>query len=362
LGIPKYLILSGHREVIKKAINMNNTSEREKTGFQRKPAVHKKSSPQSQYTNNEMDTKLILQSVSELILLMERDGRFNIVKTAHKSRFANRLLKQKNPSIEKLFNKKLAGEFRQELKKCLEKGDSQFSFQHIYSDVIEYFDVRMVPSGANRVMAVIRDVSAENKLKKELQSAQTDAENALRSKSEFLANVSHEIRTPLNAILGFSQWLHENSRDNQHREYLTTILHSARNLLNLLNDILDLSKIEAGKLTIDIHPVDYQEVINDIKQIFEQKAEEKSLELKITTDDTVPDFIYMDELRFYQVIFNLVTNAIKFTKKGFVHVSARAEKTDRDDEVNLFISVEDSGIGIKVNQQKYIFDIFTFAS
>jgi CheY-like chemotaxis protein/two-component sensor histidine kinase len=130
-------------------------------------------------------------------------------------------------------------------------------------------------------------------------------------------------------------------------------------LLNLLNNILDLSKIEAGKLNIDIHPMDYQEVIDDIKQVFEQKAEEKSLKLQMTTDASVPDFIYMDELRFYQVLFNLVSNAIKFTKKGFVHISARAEKTDKDDEVNLIITIEDSGIGIKENKQKYIFDIFT---
>src|SRR5690606_15003394 len=101
-----------------------------------------------------------------------------------------------------------------------------------------------------------------------------------------------------------------------HREYLTTILQSARNLLNLLNDILDLSKIESGKIKIDIHPMNYQEVIHDIKLVFQQKVEEKGLTLKITTDSTVPDFILMDELRFYQIIFNLVSNAIKFTNAG----------------------------------------------
>jgi len=338
---------------------MDNAFEREKTGYKGKPVVQKMSAAQVHSADNEKDTKLILQSVSELILLMESDGRFNIVKTVHKSRFANRLLKQTNPSIEKSFDKKLATKFRQELKKCLEKGNSQFSFQIMSHNVTEYFDVRMVPFGKNKTLVLVKDISSENRLKKELKSAKTDAENALRSKSEFLANVSHEIRTPLNAILGFSQWLYENSSDIQQREYLTTILQSARSLLNLLNDILDLSKIEAGKLAIDIHPMDYQEVINDIQLVFEQKAEEKTLDLKITTDTTVPDFIYMDELRFYQVIFNLVSNAIKFTKKGFVHIFAHAEKTDKDDEVNLVISIEDSGIGIKENQQKYIFDIFT---
>jgi signal transduction histidine kinase/CheY-like chemotaxis protein len=340
-------------------MNMNNATEREKTGLQRKPVTNRLIPHHAYSFDNETDTKFILQSVSDLILILESDGRFNIVKTAHKSRLSNHLLKQKKHSIEKSFDEKLALEFKKEVKKCLEKGNSRFTFQQNYRDATEYFDVRMTATGANKVLAVIGDVSEENRLKQELQLALTDAANALRSKSEFLANVSHEIRTPLNAILGFSQWLHENSSDIQHREYLTAILQSARSLLNLLNNILDLSKIEAGKLNIDIHPMDYQEVIDDIKQVFEQKAEEKSLKLQMTTDASVPDFIYMDELRFYQVLFNLVSNAIKFTKKGFVHISARAEKTDKDDEVNLIITIEDSGIGIKENKQKYIFDIFT---
>lgn len=191
--------------------------------------------------------------------------------------------------------------------------------------------------------------------KKELQKAIADAENALRYKSEFLANVSHEIRTPLNAILGFSQWLFENTPDTQHREYLTTILQSVRNLLNLLNDILDLSKIESGKIKIDIHPMNYQEVIHDIKLVFQQKVEEKGLTLKITTDSTVPDFILMDELRFYQIIFNLVSNAIKFTNAGQIHILAYAEKTGDDDEINLCVTIEDTGIGIEDSQQKNIF-------
>ena len=197
-----------------------------------------------------------------------------------------------------------------------------------------------------------------NQVKGELRQATSNAENALRIKSEFLSNVSHEIRTPLNAILGFSQWLHENTPDKQHREYLTTILHSARNLLNLLNDILDLSKIESGKINIDIHPMNYQEVINDIKLVFQQKVEEKGLSMKITTDSTVPDFIFMDELRFYQIIFNLVGNAIKFTRTGHIHISAHAVKTEKNDEVNLVVTVEDTGIGIKENLQKNIFENF----
>lgn len=195
--------------------------------------------------------------------------------------------------------------------------------------------------------------------KKELQEAKMNAENAMRSKSEFLANVSHEIRTPLNAILGFSQWLFENAQNNQHREYLTTILQSARNLLNLLNDILDLSKIESDKINIDLHPINYMEVINDIKLVFQKKVEEKGLSLEIKTDSSVPDYIFMDELRFYQILFNLVSNAIKFTSKGLIQVYARAVKTEKEDEVNLIVSVKDSGIGIENSQQKYIFNSFT---
>ena len=191
-----------------------------------------------------------------------------------------------------------------------------------------------------------------------LREANSNAENVLRIKSEFLASVSHEIRTPLNAVLGFSQWLYDNTADKQHREYLTTILHSARDLLNLLNDILDLSKIESGKINIDIHPMSYLDVINDLKQVFQQKVEEKGIALKITTDSSVPGFIFMDELRFYQILYNMVSNAIKYTNAGHIHVSAHAQKTKNEDEVNLIVTVEDTGIGIQENRQKYIFEIF----
>lgn len=200
-----------------------------------------------------------------------------------------------------------------------------------------------------------REKAARLKAEKQLQEAKTEAEEALRSKSEFLSNVSHEIRTPLNAILGFSQWLFDNTEDPKHSDYLGTILHSARDLLNLLNDILDLSKIESGKIHIDSHPMDYREVINDIQLVFHKKVTTKGLDFKITTDDSVPAFIYMDELRFYKILFNLVSNAVKFTPEGQVQISAFATKTNNEDNVDLIISVEDTGIGIKASQQKNIF-------
>lgn len=184
-----------------------------------------------------------------------------------------------------------------------------------------------------------------------------NANKANRAKSEFLANMSHEIRTPMNAILGFSEALYHKIDSEQHRKMIKSILNSGNLLLSLLNDILDLSKIEAGKMEISYTPVDLKNIIQEIKLLFQEKANQKDVEIKIILGDSFPDMILIDEIRMKQVLFNLVGNAVKFTPAG--HVIIRADYAIITlGTGTLKIEVEDTGIGIPESQQELIFEAF----
>lgn len=202
---------------------------------------------------------------------------------------------------------------------------------------------------------VARDISESKRVHEELISEKDRAEQALRTKSEFLSNMSHEIRTPLNAVTGFSELLEGMVEDSKQRSYLNSIKMAGRNLLSLINDILDLSKIEAGQMEIHSNFFKMSTLFNEMYQIFKLKAEEKNLTLETLCEETI-GFVKLDEMRIRQILFNLIGNAIKFTDTGKVTLSTTFKK--RENKGDLKIIISDTGIGIPKKDQRRIFEYF----
>jgi len=192
----------------------------------------------------------------------------------------------------------------------------------------------------------------------ELTKAKEAADAANRAKSEFLANMSHEIRTPMNAVIGFSDILASKITDKQHKSYLNSIQTGGKSLLTLINDILDLSKIEAGRLEIQYEPVNPQIIFTELQQIFSLKVAEKNLEFIMEIDETLPPALFLDETRLRQVLLNLIGNAIKFTDSGYIKLCAIKEAYTNREQIDLIMAVEDTGIGVQAGQQALIFESF----
>lgn len=191
----------------------------------------------------------------------------------------------------------------------------------------------------------------------ELAVARRKADQANEAKSEFLANMSHELRTPLNAVTGFSELLENLVNDAKQKVYLDAIKVAGRNLLTLINDILDLSKIEAGKLDIAYVPVSLPSLFMEIEQIFGIKIRDKKLDFSVTILPNLPEWISLDEIRLRQILVNLVGNALKFTETGSVRLSAQSVPRGAG-SIDLTIIVEDSGIGIAKEELSRIFQSF----
>ena len=191
----------------------------------------------------------------------------------------------------------------------------------------------------------------------ELREAKLIADSANQAKSDFLASMSHEIRTPINAVMGMNEMILRECEDESIKEYAVNIQNASKTLLSLINDILDLSKIEAGKMEMVPDNYELSSVLNDVVNMTQIKAKQKKLDFLVDVDETIPNKLFGDEVRIRQIILNILNNAVKYTKEGNVHLYVSQEK-ETEDRIVLKIAVKDTGIGIREEDMEKLFGSF----
>lgn len=311
--------------------------------------------------------KQVVNNVSDIIYRIDLKGFFTYVNSS--------AIKQTGYQMEELMKMKYTSLIQNDYKQ-----KAYFFFKNIFQNKVEnsYFEFPLITKQGEEIwigqkihllrsnnaiigfQIIARDITQEKQFKEQLIIAKKNAENTANIKSQFLANMSHEIRTPLNGIIGLIHLLDKTELSEKQKTYVNAITTSSNQLMGIINDVLDLSKIEAGKVDIVEEEFDLHELIQSVISIFEMKSSEKDVELTYEIDSDVPQYVVGDSIHLNQIMYNLLGNAVKFTEAGEVKLKISMSE-DEDDKQVIKFEVTDSGIGMADGVTDKIFDSFTQA-
>jgi PAS domain S-box-containing protein len=315
---------------------------------------------------SERKYRALVESSQDVVWSMDTDGRYTFL----------------NPAVRQIYGyepEEMLGRLFTDFEPPEQQARDLTAFHNLLADesVFQYESQQIAKDGSPRWLTfnaislrdqdgtvlgatgTANDITARKRAEQALEQAKQQAETANRAKSQFLANMSHELRTPLNAILGFSQLLTRSSLDATQQSHLQIINDSGEHLLHLINDVLDMSKIEAGRIVLNPVRFDLHHLLDRLEDLFQLKTTAKEIQLVIDRAATVPRFIVTDESKLRQVLINLLSNAIKFTQVGQVTLRLAGNPiAGSPSAYRLQVAVEDTGSGIAANELEAIFEAF----
>gem|GEM_PF-6282342 len=264
-----------------------------------------------------------------------------------------------------LSTRRMAASEKETTKACLlmksflqnNRTEKAFLFKAITKDNKQIYAETFYTRVGNKIIIAYHDITARILIEKNLKKARDAERSANKAKSQFLANMSHEIRTPMNAVLGMAQLLNQTELDYEQKDYIETILNSGELLLAIINDLLDLSKIEAGHFEIELQPLDFKACVLQCIRLMEANFKRKKLEFSSHISKNCPQIIHSDHNRIQQILLNLLNNACKYTETGSVELNVDSTLID-ENTANIVVHVKDTGIGINEENLKNIFNPF----
>ena len=314
------------------------------------------------YQETKDRNKAILEALPDFMFIIDADGKFI---DYHASSLEKLYLSPEEflgKTIYEVLPENIAEQFTNAIKGISKANNLQtFDYELNISGESKKFEARIIKTKGGDFLSIVRDVTEMKKAETELKLSKEEAEEAFKAKSLVMASLSHEIRTPLSSIIGITSILEDTELTKEQKEYIGVIVTSGNNLIYLINNILDFSKLESGKIKIEKYEFNLQNLIDEVIKMLEIKAIDEDIEILAEIEKNIPQIVIGDKIRLNQVLINLINNALKFTKKGTVKV--KVEKFDQDaDSLRLKFSVIDTGEGISFEERDKLFRDFSQAN